>query len=395
MSEIRSLTPADIPAVAAMYRTMLERRPTPAPPALEAYLRELFLDGPLAGRETPSLVLVENGELSGFMGVLAQTFVHKGSNVRAAIGSSLMVRDYERDPLAGVRLMKAFLVGPQDVSLTETAGGPSLAIWRQLGGVLMDDHSLDWVRVLRPARFGVSMLSRRLKPARLLGPVADLLDRKAVKKGPPGQHLQWLGLAEDFRPGRQLDVTPVTIDALPALIESFAGGYEVKPVWTAAEMAAVMAELPFKPQFGDMHAAAVRTSSGAAVGGFIYYLDQGRQARVVQILARRGQEGVVIDTLLGDAASKGAVAVEGRITPQTSHALMARRCFFLHRSASAVHSRSPELVEAFVQGRGMFNGLIGEYWSRLYGGSFDAAVMGDSKIQSVNPSAKTQLVDAA
>jgi len=36
-----------------------------------------------------------------------------------------------------------------------------------------------------------------------------------------------------------------------------------------------------------------------------------------------------------------------------------------------VHSRNAELVDTFVSGRALMNGLVGERWSRLVGDRFD------------------------
>lgn len=373
MLDIRPFSSSDLPAVARLFRIVLQHRDDAPPAALEAYFGDMFLHGPFTDPAIPSLVAVEDGDLKGFIGVTVQPMLKGDRAFKAAIASSLMVRDHDQNPLTGVRLMKAFLSGGQDISLTETAGGPSLAIWRQLGGRMLDDHSLDWVRIVSPARFGISLVGRRLKIARLLAPLAKAIDRKLIRRSDPGEHAQWMGLPPDFKAAKGVIVEAIDPEAAGPLIESFVQPFEVRPVWTPAAMTRMLAELQQKPQFGPVRIAAVKSPGGVPIGMFVYYLGAAGHATALQLLARRGQEGLVVDALLGDAAGRGAFAVEGRITPSFKHALMARRCLLLHRSASAVHGQDEALAGDFAAGRGMFNGLVGEYWSRLYGGEFDDA----------------------
>lgn len=375
MSEIRPLSAGDLPAVARLYRATLQRRSSPPPQALEDYFRALFLEGPFADPAIPSLVAVENGALQGFIGATAQPFSKGDRTFKAAIASSLMVEDHDANPILGVRLLKAFLSGAQDISLTETASGATLAIWRQLGGHMLDQHSLDWVRVLSPARFGLELLGGRLKGLRLLSPLAKAIDAKIVRRAEPGVHAQWIGLADDFKPAKPIAVEEITLAGAGPLVETLiqAQGYDIRPQWSPEAMAFLMADVAQKPQFGPVRACAVKTPGGQPLGMFITYTTDRGHARLLQLLARRGQEGLVADAMFADAAKRRAIAVEGRITPQVYPALIARRCYFMHRSASAVHGKDQALVDDFASGRGMFNGLVGEYCTRLWGGEFDDA----------------------
>ncbi len=95
------------------------------------------------------------------MSVLLRTM----PRVRAAICGSLMVEGRDRDPLAGARLLKAFVDGPQDLSFSETANEVSTQLWTRLRGVVLPQYSLDWVRVIRPAGFVVDLAASRVRPA--------------------------------------------------------------------------------------------------------------------------------------------------------------------------------------------------------------------------------------
>ncbi|TIX97285.1 MAG: hypothetical protein E5V18_26425, partial [Mesorhizobium sp.] len=89
----------------------------------------------------------------------------------------LMILDHERDPMAGARLLKAYLDGPQDISFSETANDISARLWTRLRGVVLPQYSLDWVRVMRPSSFVLSLSASRMKLARMLNPFAHALDR--------------------------------------------------------------------------------------------------------------------------------------------------------------------------------------------------------------------------
>ena len=71
MSDIRTCTADDIPAVARMFQHAFRDPSRDAPASLERYLRELFLDHPWRDPETTSRVFVgADGQVHGFIGVL-------------------------------------------------------------------------------------------------------------------------------------------------------------------------------------------------------------------------------------------------------------------------------------------------------------------------------------
>jgi hypothetical protein len=69
----------------------------------------------------------------------------------------------------------------------------------------------------------------------------------------------------------------------------------------------------------------------------------------------------VLDHLLHHASSRGAVAVVGRVMPRFLQAICDQNCLILRRSTYVlVHSRDPEITEAFVNGRAFLSLLDGE-----------------------------------
>jgi hypothetical protein len=188
MSDIRPLTTADIAAVAGLFQKIFRNGDRAPPLALVDYLRHLYLEAPGYDPEIAPLVYVnDSGCISGFVGVNALPMSYKGRRVRAAICGALMVEGRESDPMAGARLLKAFLAGPQDLSFSETASEVSTQMWTRLRGIVLPQYSLDWVRVIQPASFSLSVASNRIKPARLAAPFARAIDSAYRKRMAPGE----------------------------------------------------------------------------------------------------------------------------------------------------------------------------------------------------------------
>ncbi|MCX7418569.1 MAG: hypothetical protein NT013_03405, partial [Planctomycetia bacterium] len=105
----------------------------------------------------------------------------------------------------------------------------------------------------------------------------------------------------------------------------------------------------------------LRSTRGEPIGWYIYQLAVTGIARVSQIVAHPHTAGQVIDHLLNHAAERGAVAVAGRVIPRFLQAISDRHCLLLRRSTYLiVHSRDPEITDAFVNGRAFLSLLEGE-----------------------------------
>jgi hypothetical protein len=371
MSDIRPLETADIPAVAGLFQKIFRNSNQAAPPALVDYLRRLYLEAPGYDPEIAPLVHVnDGGRLSGFVGVNALPMRYNGRRLRAAICGSLMVEGRESDPMAGARLLKAFLAGPQDLSFSETASEVSTQMWTRLRGIVLPQYSLDWIRVLRPASFALDLVSRRFGAARTLHPLARAFDerhRGNMRRG----DLRWSAVPKESSLPATLQVEDVDVGSFADLFAPLTRQYAVQPAWAEDQFDCILKDAIKKPEFGEPRFVAVKTRTGAPVGAFFYHLKPGGSARVLQLLSLPGQAGPVLDCLIDHAAARGAVAVRGRTQPALLEAMMGRRIGFVHAASTVVHSREEELVDAFRHARGFVNGLAGEHWSRLIGDSFD------------------------
>ncbi|MGF6176343.1 hypothetical protein [Ensifer sp. 4252] len=371
MSEIRSLEAPDIPAIAGMFQRVFRNDKTPPPTTLTDYMRELYLDAPGCDPEIRPLVHVNaEGRISGFVGVNVLPMTLDGRQLRAAICGSLMVEDRETDPMAGARLLKAFLAGPQDLSFSETASEVSTQMWTRLRGIVLPQYSLDWVRVIRPATFALSVASNRIKLARLANPLAHGLDRVHRKRMARGQQ-RWSAVPDSGTSQANYTVTDIDKAAFANLLPSLTAQFPLRPNWAEEQLAHILHDAVQKPDQGDAIFASVAARTGAIVGAFVYYARSGGIGRVLQILALPGQAGPVIDGLIDHAAARGVAGLRGRTQPALLEAMLGRRIAFVHVASTVVHARDAGILQAFRNSQAFLNGLAGEHWSRLIGGHFD------------------------
>ncbi|MBA1157018.1 hypothetical protein [Microvirga mediterraneensis] len=374
MSEIRHLAGEDLPQVADLFQRVLLKRSVTARDSLITYLKELFVDPVEARSGFCSHVYVKpDGEIAGFIGVLALPMRLHGAPVMAAVASCLMVDNHAENPLVGARLLRTFLAGPQDISLSETASDTAVAMWRALRGITVPSYSLDWVRVINPAGFLVELFAGRLRFARSLMPLSRCIDAWARHRA-NGAALRWSSVAAGSHTpgsGNYSDI-PVDAEKMAELVAQFASRFSLHPNWPSSDLSRVLIDSERKDLYGKAQYRMVISHDETPVGAFIYYGRERRIGHVLQVLSAPGRSGVVIDRLIDHAARSGVVALQGRTQPELLDAMLTRRCAFAHRSATVVHARNPIFLKPFLSGEAFFNGLAGETWTRLIGNSWSA-----------------------
>ena len=366
---IRSVTAEDVPEIARLFRETFMPAAMPAgvesdaqTPAIEAALARLFV-APLArDPEIASLVHRDaQGRLDGFVGVIATPFEIEGRPCRAAYCGSLMVRAQERDPLAGARLLRGFLGGPQDVSLSETANAISEGLWTRLRGSVLTSYSLEWLRVFRPVAFLAAGAERAGGAARLAlplaRPLARPLDALAARLAPA------LSRVADTACGEEAIEDDSTF---AALLERFTEPYAARPAWARVDLAARIAAARRKTRYGPMVRRLVLRGT-MPIGLYLYHARPGGIGHVLQIVAAPGRTGDVVDRMFASARAEGLAALRGRTQPDILEAMLTRGCVFAHRASTCVQARDPALLAPFTSGRAFVNGLAGETWSPLVG----------------------------
>lgn len=363
--QIRPLRSDDIPAVAGLFqKTFRDSRQAP-PASLRTYLHRLFLEHPWREPDLASRVYVApGGRIRGFIGILPVRMSFAGKPLRAAVAGSLMVDDPQGNPLAGARLLRTFFDGPQDLSFSETANPISQRMWERLGGRAVAAYSMEWVRVFKPAGFGVAVAAHSFSPARILRPLAALVDFAAERF--PRYPLR--PAEPDPRRSRDADTDDAELgEAIPPLLSAYA----LRPDWDADMLRWILEHAAAKHRHGPLFRRMVYGRGGRLLGCYLYYARPGGIAWVLQILAHPDSVDVVIDNLFAHAYAHGSIAVRGRTQPELYDALLHRRCAFMHRSSTVIHSRNPDAINAIRSGDALLVGLAGEAWTQLIGGHFE------------------------
>ena len=362
MSEVRTFRAEDVPAVAAMFQRTFRDPQQPAPESLGEHIKTVFLDHPWQDPEISSRVHVsDQGKINGFIGVLPLRMMVDGRPKRAGVAGSLMVDSPKEDPLAGAKLLRAFLNGPQDLSISETANPLSQRMWERIGGQTLEALSVDWIRVLRPAATAIELGSGRLGALRWLRPLARLVDLPAKRLG-----------SGFFRATGPESVVGTEVDnaEIAARLLELASASPVHPNWDPATLRWFLDQAEIKEQRGPLHRRVVRRVDGSVVGCVLYYCAPRGVAWVMQIVAAPGFAQAVVDELFAHADREGLAAIRGRISPATQEALLLRNTLLYRRAATVAHSRDPGLIEAIGTSDAVVNGLAGESWIRLIGGAF-------------------------
>src|SRR5206468_4452737 len=132
-----------------------------------------FLENPAADGLRSSLVCEEkDGRITGFVGIVPRRVAIGGRYFQAAVSSQFIVEPGSHAGLTSLRLARAFIEGPQDLSIADEANDAAKRLWEGLGGTVALLHSLYWMRPLRPARLALSYV-RRVRGLALPAAVAD------------------------------------------------------------------------------------------------------------------------------------------------------------------------------------------------------------------------------
>jgi len=362
-ARIRECRPDDLPVVAALFQRILRHGEKCNLATLESYLRDLFFEHPWQDPELTSRVRVSaDGVVNGFVGVMPLSMTYRGAGIRAALIGSLMVDHPQQDPLAGARLLRSVLAGPQDLSLSESANSLAQRMWQRLGGSAAPAYSMDWARVLRPAQFGIVMLKAPAWLAGVLRPVGFTADTL-------------LGAAKSRRfrlepIDPRIERADISANELVALIRRFAARYELTPAWNDASLRWFLTHAARKDPFGELISRVVRARNGTPLGCYLYYGQPGGMAIVLQIFSGPENADTVVKSLLADVNDRGCAAVRGRSQPDLLYALLLNGCIFKHVASLTMHSRNAELLDAIRAGNALVTGLAGESWARLIHGQF-------------------------
>jgi hypothetical protein len=344
-----------MPRVADLFQTIFRDSPGPAPSALQQYLLELFFKAPSRDPELPSLVYIGPDEaVTGFIGVITLRMSFRGSPIRAAVGSSFMVEKPKDHPFAGAALLKAFLDGPQELSITDSANSISVALWKQFGARLLPVESMKWLRVLRPAGLALSILGDRIPLVNVARPICVAVDRAAT---PNRFRLKAKVMA------RTIDVDR-NDDLLINYLREFAAQYSLRPIWDVDCLKWRLSHAAQNRRRGRLVCRVVYGRGALPIGCYVYSCRPHGVASVLQTITS-SDAGIVLDSLLEDAYQNRCVAVRGRAHSRLVDELLLHNCIFFSSGSVLVHSRNAAIMEDACSGNALLIGLAGEEWARI------------------------------
>jgi hypothetical protein len=362
MTGVRPFVEGDIPQVADLLWKYLHVRDGSASPGLGAYLRELFFQNPWADEGIVTRVYENrDGRIVAFFGAVPRRMRFQGRSIRLAFGSNLVVDPNARTSMAAIQLVKAFMKGTQDVSITDSATDGSRQLLRSLGFSVVPVYSLYWARPLRPFLYGLHAVSS-LQKSRVTATMASISRPFCAV----GDALAGRIVLNPFRQAR-----PTTTEdelGVPTLIkclETIPGKHLLLPEYDQASLTWVLDFISSRKAFGDIRKVLVRDEGGDILGWYIYSAIAGGVGNVLQLGSKSSSMDRVLAHLFHDAASHGLIGLEGRLEPQFMEELSRRACpFFRSRSWTLVHSKQSELVDLFQSGAALFSRLEGEWCLR-------------------------------
>src|SRR5437899_1291604 len=120
MASIRPLERGDVAEVASLYESVVRSGSRTPAPGLARYFERTLLDHPWADPDVPSLVYeTSGGGIVGFMGSHARRLRLGEKTLRASYGGQLVSDPAVRRRGVGALLVRSFLHGPQELSLTD------------------------------------------------------------------------------------------------------------------------------------------------------------------------------------------------------------------------------------------------------------------------------------
>ena len=367
MNPLRPFVEDDIPSVADLNWQVSRGGVGPSPPALKTYFRELFFNNPWAEKALPSWVYQNSdGRIIGFLGVVPRPMRMHGRTIQVGFGSNFVVHPAHRSSLAGLYLVRAFLAGKQDLALGDSSNNSSRKVWMGLGGSTALPYSLHWSRPLQPISYGLYALGR-LRAAKngsasravsyALKPLCRVADRLA-RSVPWNPFRQRASVFQEEELG---------VETLLACLKEFLSGEPLQPAYDKQSLSWLLNFMRQQKAYGKLRAVVLRDRSGGIGGWYICYMKRSGVCEVVQVGARTGSIGEVLDHLFCDALNQGALAVQGRFDPRYVQELTDKYCFFYRRGGwMLAHSHHPELLQLIQSAEALLTRLDGE-WCMSFG----------------------------
>ena len=355
MTRIRSLRHDDLPQVVALYRAHLAVPNIAREDELCMAFEQVFLGRPLSDPAVPSLVFEgSDGEILGFIGSLVHRMRFEQRPLRLAVSSSLVVSPRARQFGAGGLLLRKYLSGPQDLTMTDTAGPATGQMWKRLGGSRYHLGSVTWLHLVHPLRAAVGLKLWHLGRHRQL-PVVRPLCRPFDAAY---SRYKSTGGTSEAPEHTEEELTPrLLIDHLRPAPRRF----HLWPDYDVESLGLLLDQIGRSRSNGRLVKKLVRDARGRPVGWYVASLLPSGIYRVLGLAATPGNEEPLFRHVLHTAKELDAAAVAGRVEPWLLDVLPTRTMMF-SRVRFLFHSRDEGIADAVGSGKALLTGLESDIW---------------------------------
>ncbi len=355
MERIDICTEDDVPAIAEMHSKIKFKNEVPNSEGLRDYYRKIFFHNPWHDKNFSSFVYRNSGKVIGFIGVIPRQMYFRGETIKVAVSHRLMVCPHSGHPFAAAQLIRKFLSGPQDLSLSDGANNMGRKFWEGMGGSTSMIYSMNWIRPLKPCSYAINVLSQqngRKTAALMLKPAASIFDS--------------LGAAKLIEPVFSSECTSVETDDRTLLdcFFEFSKYYTLNSEYEYEKWKWLMDFLRSNQHRGSFKAFAVYKGAKELIGAYACYQSKKRINEVILLLARRDSRNKVLQHMLSEAKKDNVMCLWGRVEPKFIDSLGSNRCLFKQGSWALIHTKRPEIIETINSGEAFLTALEGELWLR-------------------------------
>jgi hypothetical protein len=351
---IRPVDDGDLPQVASLYERTL-RSGGAASPGLVDYFRQTLIGCPWADDTIPSLVYESgDGAVLGFIGSHVRRLTFDGRQVVMACSGQLHCDPVAQRQGVGALLLRRYMRGPQDLTITDGATDEVRALWERLGGSTLFPQSFEWTVLLYPWSTAAELLSQSQR--RSLG--------TAAKRVAPALD----AVTSAFAPRRRGQVPtthaePLTSGALVTYLPQVTRGCRLHPEYDEAYLDWLFGAMVQSRSRGRLVRRRITGSDREFLGWYVAYVCPKGISQVMQLAAvdtsalRR-----VVAHMTHELRRDGSIAVQGRMEP-TLVDVLDRRSVLVDVGAWALaDSQDPALVLAMTSSSSLLTRMDGEWW---------------------------------
>jgi hypothetical protein len=365
-SGIRPLEREDLAEVARLYGAVMASRDAASDAEVAQFFARTLLEQPWADPELPSLVYVADGEIVGFLGSNVRRMRFDGDPIRVGCSAHLVSLPRARALGVGAMLLRSYLGGPQDLTITDGATETVRRIWEALGGRSVHACAFSFVEIFRPVQLAAHRALDRRALHRFEGvvqPASALVDGLVGRLAPRvfRREPETAATAEPLDPRLLLEHLPAVtagLSLVPDYDERYLGWLfeQLEGLQRAGRLSRALIER------GRLWAELVRVE-GRVAGWYVAHLRERGLCRILQLAAAERDAGVVLEQCAHRSREEGAAGLYGRVEPRLLPALGARPCLLRFAPGRLlVHSRRAEIVDAVLRGDALLTRMDGEWW---------------------------------